>query len=415
MSRKKKLFSGLNFAYKNVGSLLIVKASGIVINYIALLLILRFFGAYGNGEIANFVAQSKALMIFFVFGLDIILVKKLNDNNKSMQSFVDIGKTLLLNFVLGLLIFIVINQFASIGYSFLVGGILFALWRFTSHFYRGRNKMIAYGFFEFVLFQTTVLISIVLTQYFNFNFINSILYVNVVFAVVFFSYFFIKNNVIFKANLFLKVESLKKIYLEAYHFLLSNSIIIISTSVLYYIIKTNYSTETLGFYDGVLKFSLVIALPLIATNGRVMYMTSKLFNNNAIDDLRKYIGKITKMLVIMSTFAALFVTIVFIIYSKYFNVDFQSYWVLFALLVCAQLVNNWSGPVGIVLQLTNNEKIYNALTLITSLYLVLSTLIIAKTLSINFVALNYLVYMLFQNVASLLIVKKKLGINPYKL
>lgn len=415
MGKKKQILNGLDFVYKNVGSLLIIKAAGIAINYMALLLILRFFGAYGNGEVANFVAQSKGLMIFFVFGLDIVLVKKLNALNKTVQSFVDLGKTLILNFIIGLLVFVIINQFTTLSYSFLVGGIMFALWRFTSHFYRGKNNMIAYGFFEFVLFQATVLISIFICEFFEQDFINSILSVNVIFAVLFFTFFFIKNKKIFKSNFFIEFKNLKKIYLEAYHFLLSNSIIIISTSILYYLIKTNYSTATLGFYDGILKFSLVIALPLIATNGRVMFMTSKFFNNNEINELRKYIAKITKMLAVMSTFTAVFVTIVFLVYSNYFNTDFKIYWVLFALLVCAQLVNNWSGPVGILLQLTNNEKTYNLLTLFTSLYLIVSTFIIAKTLSINFVAINYLIYMLLQNIGSLLIVKKKLNINPYRL
>ncbi|WP_281847368.1 hypothetical protein [Olleya namhaensis] len=415
MNLKKKLLGGLKFTFENAGSLLIVKAAGIAVNYLALMLILHFFGVYGNGEVANFIAQSKGLMIFFVFGLDIILVKKLNALDKDLQSLVNIGKTLLLNFIIGLLLFVLVNQFIAISYAFLAGGIFLALWRFTSHFYRGKNNMIAYGFFEFVLFQTTVLISIFISQYFQISLIESIVYINIAFVLIFFPYFFLKNRRIFKTNLFLNLKSLKKIYLESYHFLLSNSIIIISTSVLYYLIKTNYSTETLGFYDGILKFSLVISLPLIATNGRVMFKTSNFFNNNKLDDLKKYINNITKMLVVMSTAAALFVAIVFYVYSEFFNVEFQSYWLLFILLVCAQLVNNWAGPVGILLQLTNNEKIYNLLTFFTSVYLILSTLIIVNTLSINYVALNYVVYMLLQNVTSLLIVKRKININPYKL
>lgn len=415
MINKSKIIKALNFTLQNAGSLLIIKAFGIAINYVSLLLILSFFGAYGNGEVANFIAQSKGLMIFFVFGLDIVLVKKLNELKKDIHSIINIGKTLLLNFIIGIIVYFIVNQFLLISYNFLFGGIILALWRFISHFYRGKNHMIAYGFFEFVLFQTTVLISIFVSKYFYINFIQTILYINIVFALIYLPYFFINNKIIFKTNLFLSWKTLKKIYFESYHFLLSNSIIIISTSVLYYLIKTNYSTETLGFYDGILKFSLVIALPLIATNGRVMFMTSNLYNKNLLGDLKKYIGNITKMLAVMSSVAAVFVVIVFYLYSTYFNLEFMSYWLLFVLLVFAQLVNNWAGPVGIILQLTSNEKIYNLVTFFTSVYLILSTLIIANTLSINYVALNYLVYMLFQNITSLILVKKRLNINPYKL
>ena len=405
----------LNFTLENAGSLLIIKAFGIAINYASLLLILYFLGVYGNGEVANFIAQSKGLMIFFVFGLDIVLVKKLNELNKDIHCIINIGKTLFLNFIIGIIVFFIVNQFLSISYNFLFGGIILALWRFTSHYYRGKNNMIAYGFFEFVLFQTTVLISVFVSEYFKVNFIESIIYINILFALIFIPYFFINNKIIFKTNFFLSLKTLKKIYLESYHFLLSNSIIIISTSILYYLIKTNYSTETLGFYDSILKFSLVIALPLIATNGRVMFKTSNLHNNNLLGDLKKYIGNITKMLAVMSSAAAIFVSVVFYVYSTFFNVEFMSYWMLFVLLVFAQLVNNWAGPVGIILQLTNNEKIYNLVTFFTSVYLILSTLIIAKTLSINYVALNYLAYMLFQNITSLIIVKRRLNINPYRL
>lgn len=413
--RKDKFFEVLKFAIKNSGSLFVVKALGIAINYVVLLLVLHYFGFYGNGELAHFIAQTKGLMILLIFGLDIVLIKRLNVIDKNLIAIVDVGKALLVNFLLASVAFFAINLIVKIDYSFLVGGIILAIWRFCGHFYRGRNNMVAYGFFEFIVFHLSIFISIFISNYFGTPLIASIIYTNIVFIALFFIYMLPQNFKPLKESFSFNFKYIKNLYKESYHFVLSNSILIISTSVLYTIIKNYYSTEILGVYDSVLKFSLVIALPLIATNGRVMVLTSKYFNANAINDLKTYINKTTKMLAFISTICALGVIVVFFVYSEFINQSFKAHWLLFGFLIVAQLINNWAGPVGVVLQLTNNEKIYNLVTFATSIYLLLSTVLIANFLPIIYIAINYIIYMFLQNGISLLIVKKRLGINPYKI
>ena len=130
--------------------------------------------------------------------------------------------------------------------------------------------------------------------------------------------------------------------------------------------------------------------------------------------LRSYIHNITRMLIIVSTLAAIGVSIFFIVYSFYFNITLKDYWLLFAVLVAGQLVNNWTGPVGIVLQVTNNEKIFNRITMLFGAYLVFSTFILAKFFDIYIIAINMLLYLSCVNYFALRVQKRKLDIRPHK-
>ena len=413
----KQIINSLKFAINNSGSLFVVKAFGIFVNYIALLLVLYYFGFSTNGELANFIAQSKGIMIVLVLGLDIVLVKRLNTESRDLNSILLTGKALLINIILCLFVAVLVNLFYKISYSYFFGGILLAIWRYISHFYRGKNNMIIYGFFEFIIFQSTILIAVFVCEFYKYPLISLILIINAIFiAVAFFLFVFKYRNIILENKektkfLFVNIINL---YKESFHFVLSGSIVILSTSITYFLITYYYDKNILGIYDTVLKFSQIVLLPLIATNGRVMTLTSKYFNANNFRELKNYILKTTKMLVVTSTISTMFVLGFFYIYSVNFNLELKSYWALFLLMILAQLINNWAGPVGVVLQVTNNEKVFNLITFLASLYLVISTIIVAVFFSIEYIALNYVVYMIFQNYFSLLIMKKKLNINLYK-
>ena len=412
-----KMFNLLKFAFKNSGSLFLAKTVGIGINYLALLLVLYYFGFAENGELANFVAQAKGIMIILVFGLDIVLVKRLNALKRDINSILLTGKTLLFNILISFILIAIINSFYPLSYSFFIGGALLSIWRYIGHFYRGMNNMIIYGFFEFILFQSTILIAVFICEYYPYKLVETIIGINILIFVLIgitlgFKYFpKIMEHKIFR----FRYRSILNLYKESFHFVISGSIVILSTSLTYILIKYYYDASILGIYDTVLKFSQIVLLPLIATSGRVMALTAKYFNSNNLNDLKKYISKTTQMLAVTSSICAIIVIGFFYFYSTYFNSVLISYWTLFLLMIFAQLINNWAGPVGVVLQLTNNEKIFNLITFLSSLYLVISTIIVSMFFDIEYIALNYVIYMVFQNYFSLLIMKKQLNINVYKI
>lgn len=413
----KSITNLIHFALKNSGSLFLVKAFGVGLNYVALLLVLHFFGFSGNGELANFIALSRGAMIVLIFGLDIVLVKRLNDVDRNNQSVILTATTLAINMVFFFLIIALLNLFFEISYFFYFGGIILAVWRYFSHFFRGKNNMYLYGVFEFVIMQMSILIAVLISESYGIQLVKAIIYINFVLIFLMILFFIIKYFDVVKSNII--VNNIKnqifELYKEAYHFVISNSIVILSTSIIYVIINESYSQEVLGVYDAVLKFSQVIVLPLIATNGRVMVLVSKFFNAKQFSELKNYVLRTTKMLALMSSVFAVIVLITFFIYTKFFNLALNNYWTLFIFMVLAQLINNWAGPVGIVLQLTNNEKIFNKITFLASAYLIISTLMFSKYFSIEFIAINYMLYMFVQNFYSLKIIKNRLNINPYKI
>ncbi len=394
-----------------------MKFLGIGLNYLVLLLILHYFGLYGNGELADFIAEAKAVMILLIFGIDVVLVKKLNYQTNENSQIIATTIAFAINVLIAGIIYLIGQLIFDFKFTVFIGGVLLASWRYISNFFRGKNNMVVYGFFEFILFYFTILLSIFISKYYDLKLIETVISINIVFLFLMTIYLLSRYFYVIKKSIKIKTirTHVKAVYLESYHFVLSTSIFLISTALVYKIIRLNYSTETLGAYDTILKFSQIIVLPLVATNGRVMVSTSKHFFANELDQLRAYIIKITKMLAITSTACAIVSAIAFFIFSYYFKTSIKEFWGLFLLLSLAQLINNWAGPAETVLQVTNNIKAFNKVAFIATLYLVISTYITTEYFDIEVVGINMIIYMFIFNFASLIILKKRLGINIYKI
>ena len=411
-----KLTDYFKFAYFNAGNLFIIKFLGIGLNYLVLLLVLHYFGLYGNGELADFIAQSRGVMILLVFGLDIVLVKRLNHAEKSTRQVLVTAIAFISNIFFYCFLILIIKPFFNVDLVFLLGAVVLAIWRYISNFYRGKNNMIFYGFFEFIIFQLSILASILINKSIGISFINSIVYVNGILVLLVCIVTGIKHSpkvklVDFKSDF---KSDLIATYKESFHFVLSTSIILISTAIIYKIIKANYSTELLGVYDTLLKFSQIIVLPLVATNGRVIVISSKYFFAKNMKAFQQYIVKITRMLAMASILCALLAFVVLYIYVKKFNKDFDNYWLLFFFMALSQLINNWAGPAETVLQVTNNIKVFNKIIIIAVTYLIVSIYVSTQFYSIEVVAINTVIYMFILNFFSLRVIRKRLGINPYE-
>ena len=419
--RFKNLSSFLLSAYKHGGNLFLIKLLGLALNYGVLLLILYYYGFEGNGEYAVKLELARGLKVFVVFGLDYLIVKEVT---ALIEDYTENTGQLLAVFVYSnvffITIFLLLSLFIELDSNILYWTLFMAFWRFISHFFRGRDNMIAYGFFEFAIFQGIAFLSILLS---NFVFqtlpfeslinILNLIGLIVCFVVVFPKMVSIENTREFFGLMKTSGNNILRYYNRGLNFVLTNSSNILSVSILYIIIKDNYSSEVLGIYDTVLKFALIISLPLIAVSGRVMTLAAKYFNSDKIQELRTYLGKVTRMLILGSSVLTIGVCIFFWIYSSYFNFELKDYWGLFLILLAAQLVNNWTGPVGVVLQVSNNEKIFNRITIVSALYLIISTFIFAKFFDIYIIAVNMIVYLLMINLMSLYVQKKRLGIQPH--
>ena len=419
--RLKALRSFLSSAYRNGGNLFIIKLIGLALNYGVLLLILYYYGFEGNGEYAVKLELARGLKVFVVFGLDYLIVKEVT---ALVEDYTENTGQLLAVFlftnVFFVSIFLLLNIFFEIDINILYWTLFMAFWRFISHFFRGRDNMIAYGFFEFAIFQGIAFLSILLSNFvfktLPFESLINILNLSCLvfcFVVVFPKLVKTQNLRTFFSLMAKGFNNILVFYKRGLNFVLTNSSNILSVSILYIIIKDNYSSEVLGIYDTVLKFALIISLPLIAVSGRVMTLAATYFNHKKIHELRSYIGKVTRMLILGSSILTVGVCIFFWIYSSYFNIELKDYWMLFLILLTAQLVNNWTGPVGVVLQVSNNEKIFNRITIISAVYLIISTFIFAKFFDIYIIAVNMIVYLLMINLMSLYVQKKRLGIQPH--
>jgi len=421
MENKNKLKNYLNLALVNSGSLFVLKIFGIGLNYLVLLSILYFYDYSGNGEYANFLIQSTAIKVIVVFGLDYLLIKDINkkDVNKLKLAF-EYLIALLYNIVFFILAFLLLSFIFKLNFQLMFGVIILAFWRFVSHFFRAKNNMRLYGFFEFIIIQITVLFSIFISKYIysSISFIDVFLILNIISVLFFIVYILLKiynkYSIHYIKSAVIKVyKKLFVTYNRAFHFVLTNSTNIISVAIVYYFISVEYSKETLGIYDTIVRFSQVLTLPLIATNGRVIAIAAKFYNNKELEQLKQYVINITKMLMYSSSLLFLMLICFFYLFSTYYSSTLKDYWLLFILLSIAQLINNWAGPVGVVLQATDNEKSFNKITIIAALFLLISTVVFTSILPITVIGGIIIFQIIIINFLALRVQKKKLGINPY--
>lgn len=418
----KKLKTYLELAVKNSGSLFVLKIIGITLNYLVLMLILYFYNFEGNGVYASFLVQSTAIKVIVVFGLDYLLIKEIAKEGKDKLKISLLYFTaIIFNIIIFTIIFKISEVFYNINSQLLFGVIILSFWRLIGHYFRALDKMKLFGFFEFVIIQITVLASLFICNYIykELHFIDMFIIVNTCLISLIIALFLYKTlrlkGFIFIMGIILEcIKSIGSLYKKAIHFVLTNSVNVISMAIIYHFISERYSDEILGIYDTVFRFALILTLPLIATNGRVMVLAAKYYNNNKLDRLKTYIIGITRMLIMASSIVLLGVVCFYYLFSTYYSTILKDYWFLFLLLAFAQLINNWAGPVGVVLQATDNEKAFNKITIFAASILLITVLVFTKYYSITIIGALILLQIIIINFFALRVQNKQLGINPYK-
>ena len=150
--------------------------------------------------------------------------------------------------------------------------------------------------------------------------------------------------------------------------LLASGMWLLNSEASIIMLGTLSNDECVGLYRVAQRGSQLIFFGLLAVNTSIAPTVSSLYHKQNMLLLKKVLSKSTKLLSIFSIPASLFL----IASSKWlvpvvFGSDFVNAWLPLSILCFGQLFNSIIGPVGIVLNMTGNERITSKGVFISSI------------------------------------------------
>ncbi|HFU75371.1 MAG TPA: flippase [Arcobacter sp.] len=426
---KRKLSKDLILTELLKGSSLafIFRIIGIGIGYIFTLLIARWYGA---DTLGLFIISLTLLNIFTtisIFGFDTALVKYIAKyNSKNQNSLINevyqkaLIITIILSSLISLFIFYNANYISSNIFNNnklleFIEIISFAILPFTYLFVnlallRGLKKITLYAFFKNIAITIVSIILLILLHFFIIDNNTIVIYSQflaiVVSMIMSFYYVFRTINISF---IFHKILTYKKILKVSFPMLLTSSMILVMNWSDILMLGMLKNETDVGIYSIAVKIATLITVPLMAVNVIIAPKFSEFYANNNLEGLNNTFRKATK-LILLTTLPIIFPLVIFSenlleLYGEEFTMGLVALWIL----IFGQFVNAVSGPVGIILNMTNYHKLNLYINLISIfLNLILNYFLILEY-GIYGAAIATSISMVFQNLTKLYYIKKIWG------
>ncbi len=232
-------------------------------------------------------------------------------------------------------------------------------------------------------------------------------------AVAFFiGYFILKKKLLNRLKNEIPTYKDKLWLKEAIPFSITSAVQVIKSKLLIYVLAIFGSIEAVAIYDVAMRGASLVAFTLDALNSAISPYISSAFELNQKIVLQRIITKSTRLIFILS----LPIALVFIVGGEtvitlLFGDKYAIAYIPLVILCVGQLVNSFTGSVGIVLNMTGNQK-YLAKNQI-------QMMLVSAALSIPFVmyydvigaALVFSFVLILQNIILLIYVRRKLNIN----
>ncbi len=168
-------------------------------------------------------------------------------------------------------------------------------------------------------------------------------------------------------------------------------------------------TVDVGVYAVAAKFAMLTSFVLTSVNVIVAPKFAELYYSGEMDALRNVARKTSKMIFL----SVIPVTSVLMLFGEYllgvFGENFMQSYTALLILAFGQLVNAASGSVAKFLNMTNRQKVYYYIMMLTIVINVLLNLYLIPRYGINGAAVANTVSLTLSNVTSLVYIRRKFG------
>tara|TARA_B110000285_G_C15140503_1_gene630461 strand:- start:4425 stop:5738 length:1314 start_codon:yes stop_codon:yes gene_type:complete len=209
-----------------------------------------------------------------------------------------------------------------------------------------------------------------------------------------------------------KVEFSKKKFLKTSYPMMGVGIsaMLLNASPIFFIDILSSQKDT-GIYTVVFKIASITSLILVIVNTIAAPQFSELFWSKKKMELQQLISQTTKIMF----YVALFFCVLIIALSSqillFFGEDFIDGKIALIILISSQLINSSTGSVGVIMNMSGNQRAYRVIIILTLLFQLILLYFFVQKLSITGAALSVAISTILLNVSLVIFVKKKLDLK----
>jgi O-antigen/teichoic acid export membrane protein len=164
-----------------------------------------------------------------------------------------------------------------------------------------------------------------------------------------------------------------------------------------------------GVYTVAVKVALIASIGLSSINSIVAPKLVQSFSSGNLKDLEVIVQQSTRVVFFVSLPIIVFIFIFSNVIMELFGQEFSAGVVALLLISFAQLVNSISGSVGYIMQMTNNQKIFQFIIIFSAILNIVMNYFLIPIYGINGAAFSSMISMITWNVMSVIFIKNKLG------
>jgi O-antigen/teichoic acid export membrane protein len=407
-------------------SFLGIRTMGLLVGYIFTYLVARHYGASVNGLVSLSFSLFLFVSIFGRLGIDINLVKfysnELNWEAHKGLFFRVLLKAILISSVLALLLYLTRGFFVNILFKkpqfepYILWTVLaIPCWVVTlvcAGYLRARehNKWFAFlntpGRFAFAI------PALLLMYYLKDDPLNAIIaHFYGVLLLALLSFIVVLRDT---GTLTFRTGYNSWAFMrEAFPMMISGAIIVFLGWMDTFVLGIFASDETIGVYSVALKVASLTSFSLQAINSILMPKIARNHQENKLTENRNLVRFSTSV-----NFAiTLGIVIVIIVFREWilgmFGAEFVAGTTILMILCLGQVINSLSGSVGVILQMTGNQKLYQNIVLLALVLNIVFNLILTPIFGATGTAVATVISISSWNILGAIYIKRKLDIDSF--
>lgn len=235
------------------------------------------------------------------------------------------------------------------------------------------------------------------------------IYVYAVYVSLILGYIAFKISLPTKGKDKLPAYPFKRIIQISFPMLLSGSLVLIMSWTDILMLTYFKGEEAVGIYSAAQRIAAITSIGLVAINAISAPKYIQFYANRDFKGLESIAKQSTRLIF----FASVPLLLIFILFPKFIlgflGDEFIVGYIVLILLTVAQFVNSISGSVGYILQMTDNQTIFQNIILVAAIINVILNYFLIPLYGINGAAFASMVSLIFWNVTMIFYIKSKLG------
>ena len=401
------MLSGKNrlLAFKDIlkGSLttFLISISTIISGYLFIYFINKMYGTAFVGTFTTIQSLFFIISILCTLGFDTLSLKLFSSHN-NVSYLLSVYKTMIRSVIIisTLLAFLIYfnsdfisvffgNRMLSLPIKILSLSLIpLAIINIHSQIFRAFKNMYFHSMYnrKFIVVLMFLLFIILLTLGIDFDsnkifyfYVYSMFFLGIISSFHLDKYFKFKKKEVVNYHSNFEKLSFSKLLASSKSMLIINIVFIIFQYIDILLLAFLSTDENVGIYTIILKISSVTGLILMAINSIAGPIISKLYFDDKIDEFHKYIKGMVRLSVAFSIPILLSIIIFSSLILGVFGEQFVHYKYALIIMCLAQFINVSSGSVGLIMQMTNNEKVFRNIIIFSIVVnLILNIILIPK-------------------------------------